>query len=353
MRFLHANQDAAAASGAQPEATHVVAEWKGDSPLLSCRIDPTGRYVFAGCELCSVRRFDIETGAQTTLAAHDSWVRGMAFAPDGGTLYAADFAGNLVWWPVASEQPEPIRTVAAHQGFNRAVAVSPDGATLATAGNDLLVRLWNAQDGSAAGEFAGHESHIYNVLFHPDGKSLVTADLKGVVKHWDLPTGNCVRDFDASKNYIYDKGFRADIGGARSMAFDASGTQLAFGGVTNVTNAFAGVGNASVVLFDWESGKEIQFHRDKDDLRGVLWGLAFHEDGFLIGAAGGGGGGYIYFWRRDAAHPFFRMKLPNTARDMDLHPDSRRIAVAHHDSHLRVYRMEPAPEEAAKDGASS
>lgn len=324
-----------------PEQTRVEREFKSGSPLLSCRCDPTGRYAFAGNELCAVVRFDLESGDQTTLDGHESWVRGMAFSPDGATLYAADFAGRLVWWPVNSEKPEPIRTIEAHQGFNRAVAVSPDGETLATVGNDLFVRLWSASDGSPLGEFAGHESHIYNVLFHPDGNSLVTADLKGVVKHWDLSTGECVRDLDAKKNYIYDKGFRADIGGARSMAFNVDGSQLACGGVTNVTNAFAGVGNAAAVLLNWESGEEIQFHKDKDNLRGVLWGVAFHPGGFLIGAAGGGAGGFLYFWRSEEAQPFFRFKLPNTGRDMDLHPGRSKLAVAHYDSHLRVYSLEP------------
>ena len=47
----------------------------------------------------------------------------------------------------------------------------------------------------------------------------------------------------------------ADHGGARGMAFAADGSKLACSGITNVSNAFAGVGNPAVVLIDWKSGK--------------------------------------------------------------------------------------------------
>ena len=49
----------------------------------------------------------------------------------------------------------PLRTVEAHQGWVRAVAVSPDGKLLATCGNDNLVKLWNAADGTLVDELRG------------------------------------------------------------------------------------------------------------------------------------------------------------------------------------------------------
>ena len=101
----------------------------------------------------------------------------------------------------------------------------------------------------------GHASHVYNVAFHPDGKRLVSCDLKGVVKDWNLNTGTSERELDAKTLWKYDPGFMADIGGARAMTFSADGTQLACAGITNVSNAFAGVGNPAVVLFDWKDGK--------------------------------------------------------------------------------------------------
>ncbi len=143
---------------------------------------------------------------------------------------------------------------------------------------------------------AGHDSHVYNVAFHPDGRSLVSADLKGIVKVWDLGKGVVEREMDAKILHKYDSGFGADIGGVRGMAFNSAGTLLACAGITNVSNAFAGVGNPLVVLFDWKTGKQKQLLRPKVNFQGTAWGVAFHPRGFLLGV-GGGNGGVLWAWQ--------------------------------------------------------
>ena len=150
----------------------------------------------------------------------------------------------------------------------RAVAVSPDGKTVASCGNDNAVKLWKADDGKPVRTLEGHESHVYNIAFHPDGTRLASCDLKGVVKDWDLKTGKCDRDLDAKVLWKYDTGFMADIGGARAMAFSPDGSQLACAGITNVSNAFAGVGNPAVVVFNWKDGKS-KLLKPKDAFQGT------------------------------------------------------------------------------------
>src|SRR5262249_45040856 len=151
-------------------------------------------------------------------------------------------------------------------------AVSPDGKTLASCGNDLLVKLWSLPDGKPLATLEGHESHVYNVAFHPGGKALASADLKGNVKEWALPDGAEKRTLDATKVlHKYDNTFGADHGGVRSMTFDASGGLLACAGITNVSNAFAGIGNPVVVLFDWATGKQKALLRPKAAFNGTAW----------------------------------------------------------------------------------
>jgi WD40 repeat protein len=188
-------------------------------------------------------------------------------------------------------------------------------------------------------ELAGHACHVYNVAFHPDGKHLVSADLKGIVKVWNLAKGEVERELDAKILSKYDPSFMADIGGVRSMAFGADGGLLACAGITNVSNAFAGVGNPLVVLFDWKTGKPKQLLRPKVNFQGTAWGTIVHPSGFIAGV-GGGNGGVLWFWKPDNAQDFFSLKLPNNARDLDLHPDGRRLAVALADGSVRLYGME-------------
>ena len=145
---------------------------------------------------------------------------------------------------------------------------------------------------------------------------------------------------EAKVLHKYDASFAADIGGVRSMAFNKDGSLLACAGITNVSNAFAGVGNPLVVLFDWKTGKQKLLLRPKATFQGTAWGVAFHPLGFLLGA-GGGSGGALWAWKTTEPLASYTLALPSNARDLALHPDHRRLAVPFFDGFLRVYDMGP------------
>jgi len=329
---------------ADPTQIRMVKEFKHDRPLYGCRIDPTGRFAFSGGQDNLVMRWELASDAKVALAGHQSWVRGMAFQPAGELLATGDYAGRLNAWRFAADgvQP-PVYSIEAHKGWVRAVAVSPDGATIATCGNDRMVRLWSAADGKPVRELAGHESHVYHVAFHPSGQRLASCDLKGVVNDWDLASGAASRKLDSAVLWKYDPTFRADIGGARGMAFSPDGAWLACAGITEVSNAFAGIGAAVIGLHDWASGERKQLLRPKENFQGVAWAVAFHPAGFIVAVGGGGAGGAIWFFKPAEPNPFHTFKLPAAARDVSLHPDGMRLAIAHFDNTLRLYDMSPKP----------
>jgi WD40 repeat protein len=316
-----------------------VQEFKHNSPLVACRFDPSGQFVFASAQDNTLQRWELATGRKTDLVGHKSWVRGITFLPKEPVLISGDYTGRLLWWTTDADKPEPVREVQAHKGWVRAVAVSPDGKVLASCGNDHLVKLWST-DGKPLAELPGHDSHVYNLAFHPDGKQLASIDHKGIVKHWDLMKKTSIRDLDAKVLHKYDPTFRADIGGARGMAFSPDGGLLACAGITEVTNAFAGVGKPLVVLFDWSTGKPKQLLRPKEAFQGTSWGVVCHPSGWLA-AVGGGAGGALWFWKPDQPQSFHTLKLPNNARDLDLHPDGKRLAIPFFDSIVRIYDLTP------------
>ena len=324
-----------------PTKTHVAKQLKHNSPIISCRFDKRGRYVFYGAQDNRVWRWDWRNGTKTELAAHDSWVRAIGCCPDNATLLTGGYDGRLIWWPVDAEKPQPIRRITAHAGWLRSLAISPNGQFVATSGNDRLVKLWSVKDGAPVAELEGHQRYVYNVAFHPDGRNLVSGDLMGNLIHWEIPSGKKLREFRAKSLHKYDTTFKADIGGFRGLTFSPDGKYLAGSGITNGTNAFAGVGNPSIVVFDWQAGKEQIQHLSKGKLRGVAWGVAIHPKDFTIGVSGGQGG-YLLFFKPGQQEEFHQFKLPDTALDLDLCTDGLHLATAHYDRQVRISKMAAA-----------
>ncbi|MFO0906898.1 MAG: WD40 repeat domain-containing protein [Isosphaeraceae bacterium] len=324
----------------EPEKAHVAAEYASKRPFIAVRFDPTGKYVFATDEDDLIQRFALDgkpaETKPTAFAGHESWVFALAFHPKAAVLLSGGGDGRIVWWPVAADKPQPTRSIKAHQGWVRALAVSPDGNLVASCGNDRVIRVWSFSEGKLLMELPGHDRPVYRLLFTPDGKSLLTADLRGLVISWDIRPGKEQRRFDAAKLWKYEAGQGVDYGGVRDLALSKDGKFLACGGLIDASNPLGAVSTPAVLVLDGETGKEVKLQRPKEDAKGLVWGLRFHPAGFEIAATGGTGGGSLWFFKPDQTNEFARLALPNTARDLDLHPDSLRVATAHHDGKVRI-----------------
>jgi hypothetical protein len=49
----------------------------------------------------------------------------------------------------------------------------------------------------------------------------------------------------------------------------------------------------------------------------------------------------LWFWKPEQPQETFALKLPMNARDMDLHPNGRLLALAFADGSMRIYEMAP------------
>lgn len=321
-----------------PTKTRLWKEQKLGSPLLACRYDPAGMYLFATAQDCSLHRIHTLDGSITKLAGHQGWVKSLTFSSNHHLLVSADYHGVINFWKWQEAIPKPIKTIEAHNGWIRALAVSADGQTLASCGNDLKVKLWSLPEGRLLKTLEGHDHHVYNIAFHPGDNRLISADLMGKVVDWDWHQSTIMRELDAKVLHKYDSGFMADIGGIRGIAFSTDGTILACSGISNVSNAFAGVGNPLVVLFEWKTGKVRQQLKPAAAFQGTAWGVAFHPDGYIVGG-GGGNGGQVWFWKTDQPASFHTVTHSVSFRDMALHQRGDQLAVACADGTVRVYSL--------------
>ena len=334
---------------ADPMSVRLVQTITHDRPVLTCRFDPNGDFLFAGAEDNNFHRWNLFTGSSVHFKGHRSWIGTLSLLPTPGNLVVTGgHEGKLAWWNALDGGPAPVRTIDAHKGYIRAIAVSPDGRFIATGGNDNFVRVWSAADGTLVKELAGHTRHVYNVAFHPSGTALISGDLLGVLKQWEVGSWNLTRDLDAKVLSKYDPTFKADVGGIRGIDFSPDGKSLAVAGITEVSNAFAGIGEPAVVLFDWESGKQLKLLKPNEKFQGSVAGIRFHPSGeFLIGA-GGGGAGAMWFWKPDDEKSFHAIALASNAYDLALHPDGLRLAVPLFDKTIRIYDLAPKLNVAAK-----
>jgi len=299
-----------------------------ERPLTCCRFSPCGNFLVAAGQEENVLRWDLATGNKTALVGHRSWVDAIAFRADAKRLFTADFHGTICCWQYDADGPTPIWSrIDAHAGWIRALAVAPDG-NLLSAGNDCVIRLWSAADGKPLREFAGHENYVFSLAAAPDDKTFVSGDLFGKANQWDIATGELLRTFDASILHTRGDDFLADVGGVRSLAFDAAGQLLACGGMTDAkSNAFC-PGNPAVLVFDVATGRLTQTLRPSNTSDGPIKGLAFLSDGTLCGHAEHlNGESSLEFW--DPARPQSKHVIKRqSGYCLDLHPDGLRLAAA-------------------------
>jgi len=108
----------------------------------------------------------------------------MAFSPDGGQILLATQTGIGLWnlheHRLVWESIQMDLTV---------LAFSPDGRCVVSGGDDRLVVVRDAVDGSILTQLAGHRDKIRSVVVSPDSRTLATADDSGVVKLWSVAAG--------------------------------------------------------------------------------------------------------------------------------------------------------------------
>lgn len=116
------------------------------------------------------------------LEGHNSWVRSLAFSPDGKILASGSSDRTVKLWDLAAGRN--YHTLTGHSGYVFSLAFSPDGQILASSSSDTTVKLWLLAARREIFTLTGHSSAVGCVAFSPDGQALVSGSGDGTIKLW-------------------------------------------------------------------------------------------------------------------------------------------------------------------------
>ncbi|KAG9389540.1 Protein tyrosine kinase [Carpediemonas membranifera] len=316
IRTITGNSNEVVAIAYTPDSTRVVtaskdkmlAVWDAESGahrswmnnggfICDIAISPDGSTVASAGDK-TIKLWDLESGRQViALEAHNDWVRGLAFSPDGKTLASCSDDKTVKLWRVSSfstvKRVLSGQSYLSHkfQGHNKSVKcvqfVSDN--ILLSAGMDGRVRVWSAEsydEVRVIGFDAYTRRGIDCLAVSPDGELVATASsfATNAIELWSVKTGEHIRSLTGHARYV------------NCLAFSADG-RLASGGW-----------DWAIRLWNLADGSSREFKGHER----VIKRLAFSPDGETL--ASGSGDGTAKLWDTQARSAQFSAEIDQTCR---------------------------------------
>jgi WD40 repeat protein len=276
--------------------------------------------LYAGSDDYGIHVFDLSADRKEPVACwtkHDNYVSAVVAVKP--FVISGSFDRNVIWW----RDGKPERKVEAHRGWVRDLAVTPDAKVLVSAGDDMVVKLWEVESGKLIRTLEGHEQRtpqghitaLYAVAVNPDGKHLASGDRHGTVCVWETDSGKLAQRFQVPTLYTYDPRQRKrSLGGIRALAFSRDGNWLAVGGMGQVENVDGLGGLVHVEIWDWKK-PIVRCTAGAQGHKGMINRLQFHPgSAWLIGVGGGSDNGFLAFWQIDKLADNAVKELPTVHR---------------------------------------
>ncbi len=233
--------------------------------------DPTGDILASSSADTLITLWNVDDGTKVAELRGHSWpALGLQFNHDGsklittsgdGKLGDKEQNGELFLWSVAEKSK--IRSFDGHSGSVYGASCSANGNWIVSCSSDRTVRKWDVETGNEMLRIATVDTPIFGVALAQDEQVIMGASRSGRVFCWDVETGNVVATFPGHAGSAYCIGCSDQLvasggvdrvvrfwdlaetdtecpvnnitGRARSLQFNADGTQLVVATVNGIS----------------------------------------------------------------------------------------------------------------------
>jgi len=191
----------------------------------------------------------------------------------GLALFHAASTNEILTRALASSDSE-LLIQNGHSGTVQAIAYSPTKQLFVSAGEDYVIKLWDARTGLLLDNLIGHSGAVNSLSFSPDGHYIASASDDGTVRLWDAQTRKFVRPFIGHTSKV------------QVVAFSPDGRTLASG-----SGWYGDVSDNSVRLWNISDGTSIS---RLEGHKARVTSLAFTRDGKMLVSSGEDGTARIW-----------------------------------------------------------
>ncbi len=147
-------------------------------------VSPDGSLLASGSQEGEILLWETATRKIISrLKEHKDEITSLAFSPDNLFMASSSVDGQIIVWD--TETNKVVKKMDGGAGV-LAVAFADGGNSIVSAGDDNLIRIWNAKTGENIGKLAGHQDMVTRLAVGRDGTTLFSTSRDRTVRRWDL-----------------------------------------------------------------------------------------------------------------------------------------------------------------------
>jgi len=236
---------------------------------------------------------------------HRAAVKEGNFSPDGSWIATASEDGVIQVWNAQSHQKH---LHFRHDELARDVQFSPDSTLLATAGDDDTVQIWNLARRQPLTTLS-HDDDVFEVRFSPNGQHLATASRDKTARIWNVSTGQELAKLTHAERVI-------------ELGFSPSGNKI-------VTAS----ADKTAQIWNWQNEQRLHTLNHTDH----VWDARFSPDGTKVATAGKDGLAHV--WETASGKQLNSFPHGLAVWDVQFSPDGKQLATSSSDQKARIWAL--------------